>query len=468
MTDRKDFDPRTFGAVADGSSDDTRAIQSAIDAAAVHSGRVILRGGTFLTGSLFLASGVDFHLDESAVLAATFDQDAYPNTPSRIAGVEMSWPAAILNVIGAENVTVTGGGLIDGRGSHWWDQFWGPDGKSGLLNEYEERGLRWATDYDCRRPRVILVQGSSRVTIQGISIKRSPFWTVHLLYSNDLTVADVRIDENLGPSTDGIDIDSCARVVIERCEISCADDNISIKSGRDANGLRVDRVCEDIDIRHCVFGEGVGLALGSEVSGGVRNVRIHDVEFDGTDYGIRFKSSRARGGFITDVSVERVTLRDVAYPISLQLNWYPLYNTITVPEDHSGEIPESWRVLSEPLPEGVRPTVVRDIAIVDVTSDLDESYDGPSWAFDIDGLPDAPIHRLRLENVSLRARELGRIIGVRDLDLSGVRLEIEHANTVDPNPNDHSLHHQWRARHRTLPRTVRRTSASARAGEVSF
>lgn len=455
MTERTEFDVRDFGAIGDGTASDTAALQSAIDAAARVGGRVVVSSGRYLIGSLFLSSGIEFHVSDDAVLLATTDDSEYPTVFSRVAGIEMDGPAALINLFDGHDVAITGTGLIDGRGQHWWDLYWGPDGKGGLRAEYETRGLRWASDYDVRRPRVILIHESTTVLIQGIRIKRSPFWTVHLCYSSDVRVDGIRIDESFGPSTDGIDVDSCSRVLIENCAIACADDNIVMKSGRDADGLRVGRVCEDIEIRNCLLGEGLGLAFGSDLSGGIRNVRIHDVEFIGTDYGVRIKSSRARGGYVKDVSAERITMRNVAFPLSFLLNWYPAFNSIAVPEDHVGPVPDSWRILTLPLPDPDALTVVDGFALRDVTSVNDPDYEGPSRAFDIDGYPEQPVVGLTLERVRIAARELGKMVGVEDVQLVDCALTIER--DVDPENDlyDHRTHHEWRE-HEPLPELARR------------
>ena len=194
-----------YGAKGDGTTLNTTSIQKAIDAAAVVGGTVTLGPGTYLTGSLFLKSGVTLDVPEGATIIGSEKLEDYPMLPTRIAGIEMTWPAALINVRDQQNVTITGKGTIDGDGPIWWKSYWD------LRAIYTPKGLRWASDYDCRRPRLILIQNSSDVQLGGgILLRRSGFWTIQILYSHDIHVDGVIIRNNeggRGPSTDGIDID---------------------------------------------------------------------------------------------------------------------------------------------------------------------------------------------------------------------------------------------------------------------
>lgn len=156
----------------------------------------------------------------------------YPPINTRVAGIDMRWPAGIINIIDCENVSITGTGTIDGQGVIWWQRFWGDDERSGMVGDYSARGLRWVIDYDCQRPRNILVFESQNILLRDFTSRESGFWNIHLCYSRRIAVEGVQISNSAGPSTDGIDVDSCEQVRIERCIVSCNDDNICIKSGR--------------------------------------------------------------------------------------------------------------------------------------------------------------------------------------------------------------------------------------------
>lgn len=284
----KIFDPKQYGAVGDGRTPDTKAIQAAIDDAAGSGGIVVLEEGRYLTGSLFLGSNMEFHMKKGAVLLGTTEEKEYPIMDTRVAGIEMKWPVGILNINDQKKVKVTGEGKIDGQGPFWWDKYWGQDTKGGMRKIYDAKGLRWCADYDCRRPRNPVVMNSESVELSGFESVRSGFWNVHICYSRNVHVVGLYIHDNSGPSTDGIDIDSSSHVVVERCRVACNDDSICIKSGRDADGLRVNRVCEDVMIQNC---------------------EIH------TDCGFRMKSARPCGGVIEDVLVENLEMVNVKIPL---------------------------------------------------------------------------------------------------------------------------------------------------------
>ena len=429
---------RAHGAVGDGSTVDTKAFQAAINAVGAN-GKVIVEPGQYLVGSIFLKSDMEFHLQEGAVLLGSKDIRNYPLIFSRVAGIEMDWPAAIVNVFDKKNVQITGTGIIDGQGEYWWDKYWGTDGHGGLRKIYDSKNLRWVADYEIQRPRMILVFNSENVEIQDFTAQRSGFWTVQITYSNRIHIHDIVIKDNLGPSTDGVDIDSSRQVLIENCVVSCNDDDIVIKSGRDADGLRVNRICEDIEIRDCTILSGAGITLGSEVAGGIRNIRIHNISFKNTDCGFRIKSSRFRGGFIENIFVENLKMLNVQFPFSWLMDWFPEYNKMAIlPEKLVRQhIPEYWKKIIEPVPIEKQGTHVKDIRICNVVSDFELNYDKSSRAFDIQGFVDKPMKDIFFENVKIRAGEFGNIIAVENFQLKNVVVSAKHCNQPENDIYDH-------------------------------
>jgi len=404
------FDVLQYGTQPEAAAPCTAAIQHAIDAAArAGGGRVTFPKGTFLTGALFLKSNVELRLDEGVVLRAVRDDSAYPAIRSRIAGIEMDWPAAVINVYGQTNVIVSGRGTLDGSGDFWWKKFWGDDGKHGLLKEYESRGLRWAADYDCQRVRALLIYDSQNVTVSGITIERSGFWSLTATYSEQVTIDGVIIRANVGghgPSSDGIDLDSSRDVLVENCDIDANDDDICLKAGRDADGLRVNRPTENVVIRDCVTRSGYGMVtLGSETSGGIRNVEVSHLRAIGTKYGVHFKSAKIRGGVIENISVHDVTMENVERPLAFELNWYPNYSVPTLPAElaHT-QHPAHWDVLLQAVtpPERGIPEV-RNVSFATVTAT------GAKLALVAEGYPEKPIHDVTFTNVSVAAQSAGKI-----------------------------------------------------------
>lgn len=425
---RRRFNVLDFGASNDGITLSTNGIQEAIDTAALSCGEVYLPSGTYLTGALFLKSNINFYLEKGAVLLGTTEESEYPFVFSRVAGIEMEWPAGILNVLHKSNVKIYGEGTINGQGEYWWNKYWGEDRRGGMRREYEEKGLRWAVDYDCTRTRNVIVFESQDIVLEDFSCIRSGFWNVHLCYSENITVRNLTIDENQGPSTDGIDIDSCKRVLVENCTISCNDDNICIKSGRDADGLRVNRICEDIIIRNCKLLLGAGITLGSETSGGMRNIAIRGIEFDGTECGFRLKSARTRGGVIQDITVENLDMMDVSYPFSFQFNWNPAYSYCQVPKDYVAEIPKRWRLLTKKVSKEKGMPYARNIVIKGVKSKYRKKYKGISEAFDIQGFEEAPFEDFTFEDISIEAKKFGKIQGIKNFVWKKITLSINEEN----------------------------------------
>lgn len=420
----KQFDIREYGAEDGGQALCTKAIQAAIAEAGACGGEVYVPAGVYLTGALFLESNMSLYLAEGAVLLGIDSEDEYPVVSGRVAGIEMDWPAAVINVRNAFNVRISGPGTIDGQGEYWWKKYWGDDRRGGMREHYEKKGLRWVVDYDCFRVRNVIVLNSENISLEEFCSRRSGFWNVHLCYSKNVTVRGIRICDNSGPSTDGIDIDSCNCVLIEGCQISCNDDNICVKSGRDADGLKVAKICENVTIQNCTLFEGEGITLGSETSGGICNIRILNNRFIGTRNGFRIKSARTRGGVIENITVENLNMLDVAHPFLFQLNWYPKYSYCEIPTNYEEEIPKYWQTLVETVPDGRGIPCVKDITVRRVTAVLQETYVGESEAFLIEGLKESPFKNLVFEDISIQAGAFGRITAVSNITFHGVLYKV--------------------------------------------
>src|SRR5678815_663933 len=322
----------------------TKAIQRAIDNCAKSGGGIVtFKPGNYVSGALFLKSNVHLRVDTGVTLTGSQDDADYPSLWTRVAGIEMKWPAALININEQRNVKISGGGTIDGNGKKWWDKYWA------LRREYEPRGLRWASDYDAKRVRLMVIWKSSEVTIENLSLKRSGFWTVQVVYSDHVTVDRIKITDNGGPSTDGVDIDSSSYVLVQNCDIDNNDDDICLKAGRDYDGLRVNRPTEYVFIRDNLIRRGGGVvAFGSETSGGIRHIAALNNRGVGTKEGIRFKSAKTRGGYVEDVLIRGMKMEDVPLPFTFTLNWNPSYSYAKIPKE-STSIPSHWIPLSTPV-----------------------------------------------------------------------------------------------------------------------
>jgi polygalacturonase len=423
------FSVDKFGAKADGKSLNTKAIQAAIDAAAKGGGTVVFPAGTYLTGAIFVKTNVTLKVDKGVTLLGSQDIKDYPVLPTRIAGIEMKWPAALVNVYQQHNAKIEGEGTIDGDGKVFWDSYWT------LRKSYEPRGLRWASDYDAQRPRLIQVFESKQVKLGGgLLLKRAGFWTVHICYSEEITIDGVIIRNNqdgLGPSTDGIDIDSSKKILVQHADIDVNDDALCMKAGRDSDGLRVARSTEDVIVRDSIVRSGAaGFTFGSETSGGFRNIEAYNITvLDKVPVGILFKSAHTRGGFGENIRLHDFTMQGTPVVLRITMNWNPSYSYAKIPDDVKNP-PPYWKVLSTPVPKEQGMAQLRDVQIWNIKAT------GATTAFEVDSFKEKPAQRFTLKNLDIQAARGGHIYEVADWTFEGAKLalgepvEVEDAKGV--------------------------------------
>lgn len=408
-----------FGAKGNGVSDDTLALQKAIDAAAAKKATLTLKPGTYLTGSLFLKSNMALRIDKGVTLTGKQDIQSYPRQKTRIAGVEIVWPSALINVYEQQDVRIYGEGVIDGNGMVFWQTFWDK------RNAYEGKGLRWAADYDAERPRLIQVYSSERVELGGgLQLTRAGFWTLQIVYSNDVKVSGVFIRNNSdgkGPSTDGIDVDSSHHVLVEKADIDVNDDALCLKAGRDADGLRVNRPTEHVIIRDSIIRHAeAGVTFGSETSGSIRNIDVYNLDVQGPVYsGIFFKSAHVRGGTVSDIRIRDMQVKNAEAAVRVDLNWLPVYSYPVIPAGLKN-VPEHWKILATPVPKEKGMPKLRDIYISNIKAEANA-------AFLMQGYAEAPLQNVHFSNMHITAAAAGAITHARGFSFDNVTLE-----TTDP------------------------------------
>lgn len=321
-----------FGAKNDGKTLVTQNIKTAIDSLSNKGGGTLFfPAGEYLTGPIKLKSNITINIDAGAVLRFSDNYDDYlPFVQIRWEGVTMKSFCPLFYAYEAENITITGRGKIDGQGRKWWDEhlknvveykgnkqivdenkwqkLWSEENKDVKVKDYYMSTL----NLKFFRPPFIQPFRCKNILIEGITIVNSPFWTVNPEFCDNVTVRSVTIQNPLSPNTDGINPESCRNVHISDCHISVGDDCITIKSGRDEDGRYHNVPCENITITNCTMLNGHGgVVIGSEMSGSVRKVTISNCVFDGTDRGIRIKSMRGRGGFVEEIRVNNILMKDI-------------------------------------------------------------------------------------------------------------------------------------------------------------
>jgi hypothetical protein len=253
----------------------------------------------------------------------------------------------------------------------------------------------------------VLVQESSNINIKGLTLKNAGFWTVQLLYSKNITVDGLTIRNNEdghGPSTDGVDVDSSTWILVQNCDIDCNDDDFCMKAGRDWDGLRVNRPTEYVLIRKCIARKGGGmLTMGSETSGGIRNIIATDLIAKGTGNGLNIKSAFTRGGTVENIYFQNVQMDSVGNAVKISMNWNPSYSYSTLPKGYNPDsIPAHWTTMLhkvEPVSAGTPHFKNVYISNVNVTF--------ARLAIDAEGMAESLLQNFVFTNVTINANKAG-------------------------------------------------------------
>jgi len=336
------FSISDYGALGDGTTDCTNSFKEAInDCNKIGGGKVLVPGGTFLTGAIHLKSNVNLYVSENAIIKFSTDKKKYlPVVFTRWEGVECMNYSPLIYAYEQENIAVTGKGVLDGQGSNenWWswkgrsDVGW----EKGQPRQNEDRDYLFAMaenkippeerifgDGHYLRPNFIQPYKCKNILIEGITFKNSPMWFIHPVLSQNVSVVDVTV-EGLGPNNDGCDPESCKDVLIKGCYFNTGDDCIAIKSGRNTDGRRINVPSENIIVQNCIMKEGHGgVVIGSEISGGVNNVYAENCEMSSPhlDRAIRIKTNSIRGGVIENIFARNIAVGEVGEAV-LKINYF--------------------------------------------------------------------------------------------------------------------------------------------------
>jgi len=369
------FNITNYGAVGDGSTMDTTAIQKTIDtAAATGGGTVLAPSGKFLTGPFTLASSINLRLDRGAVILISNDITNYPVAGGRYQDS--------ITANGVHDLEISGEGTIDGQGEAWWTAF-------------------RADQSMTHRPYMIKLTNCTRLQVQGVTLCNSPMFHLVPQNSTDVTIQGITIKAPANaPNTDGID-PSGWNFLITDCSIDTGDDNIAIKpiGGRTPGN-------KNYTIKNCTFGHGHGCSVGGGTANGIEDVTVSNCTFNQTDSGIRIKTVRGNGGLLKNCTYENLTMTGVRNPIYI-IDFYPERNA---PQDPATEKPE---------PVTDRTPFNQNITIRNLTV-----TDSPN-AGTIRGLPEAPITGVTLSNVNISAKTGMKIYHAKDVRFTGSKITVE-------------------------------------------
>ena len=405
-----------FGGVADCSTLNTEAFAKAIDALSEQGGgRLIVPAGLWLSGPITLKDHIELFIDKDAILIFSDDPELYPIIDTNFEGLDVRRCISPINALGAHDIAITGGGVIDGGGTMWrevkrrkvsedqWkeilkrDGVLSDDGKVWFPNEGYKAARATAGSLNkpsdeldenyiktFLRPVLLSLRECERVLIEDCSFQNSPCWNLHPLWCKDLTIRNINVrNPHYSANGDGIDIDACENVILTGSSFDVGDDAICIKSGKDEDGRRHARKCRNLIISDCTVYHGHGgFVVGSEMSGGVENILVKDCRFLGTDVGLRFKSARGRGGEVKDIWCDNIYMKDIVnYGIIFNLH----YAGVAASELVDGQVEPAFTV-DETTPS------FHDIHISNV------SLAGPCQAVYINGLPEMPVRNVDFKN----------------------------------------------------------------------
>lgn len=429
-----------FGAVPGGQVLNSRAFADAIDAVtAKGGGKVVIPAGIWLTGPIILKSKLEIYTEPGALVIFSTDKDLYPVIETSFEGLDTWRCISPIYGKGLEDVAFTGHGVWDGSGDAWrfvkrpklTDNQWKKlVASGGVVNERQNEwypseqfkiahetanmnvptGLTTKEEYeairDFLRPVMVSIQNSKRVLFDGPTFQNSPAWCIHPLMVEDLTVRNITVRNPwYSQNGDGIDIESCKNVVVYNSNFDVGDDAICIKSGKDEDGRRRGVACENIIIKNNIVYHGHGgVTVGSEMSGGVRNMHVSNCTFIGTDVGLRFKSTRGRGGVVENIFISDIRMTDIpTQAISFDL----YYGGKSVSE----MLADGGQDIAQPEPVTIETPQFKDIVIRDVV------VKGAQQAIFLQGLPE-----MNLENVVIRDMLLEADNGISVIDANGVKI----------------------------------------------
>lgn len=418
-----------YGAIPDGHTLSTKSIQSAIDNANKKGGGVVLvPAGLWLTGPIVLKNNVNLHLASGATLLFTKDFDQYPLVQANWEGLPQMRNQSPISARDATNIAITGKGIIDGNGDVWrmvkkdkltesqWKKLvasggivsedkktWYPSAKTLKGSQMQNPGAispeKDAAFYesikDFLRPNLVVLNNCKYILLEGVTFQNSPAWCLHPLMSEHLTVRNISVKNPwYAQNGDGIDVESCRNVLIENSVFDVGDDALCMKSGRDAEGRKRGKPTENVVIRGCtVYAAHGGFVIGSEMSGGARNIYVSNCTFLGTDIGLRFKTTRGRGGVVENIFINDIYMKDIPGEAILFDMYYMAKDPVPLAGEKR-ELPKAeFKTVDESTPQ-FRNFFIRNVYC-----------NGASKGIFVRGLPEMHVKNIVMEDMVLQANK---------------------------------------------------------------
>jgi polygalacturonase len=443
------------GAVPDGYFLNTKSINNTIDALSKKGGGVVLvPKGLWLTGPVVLKSNINLHLAYGATLLFTDDQNEYPLIEGNFEGLPQMRNQSPISATNVSNIAITGKGIIDGNGDGWravksdklttsqWKKLISSggivseDGKTHYPSASFLKGTKMPANpgaispekdkafYESikgfLRPNMVVITNCKYILLEGVTVQNSPAWCLHPLMSEHLTVRDVFVKNPwYAQNGDGIDVESCKNVLIENSVFDVGDDGLCMKSGRDAEGRKRGMPVENVIIRGCtVYASHGGFVIGSEMSGGARNIFVSNCTFIGSDIGLRFKTTRGRGGIVENIFIKDIYMKDIPAEAIL-FDMYYMAKDPVVLAGEKRELPKvEFKAVDETTP------IFRNIHISNVYCN------GAEKGIFVRGLPEMHIKDIVLENMVLQAKKGIDVQEASGITFKNIKIISEETNPV--------------------------------------
>lgn len=439
-----------FGAVADGKTLNTEAINNAIkDVNSKGGGKVVIPAGLWLTGPIELKSNVNLYTEQNSLILFTDDFNAYPILETSFEGLETRRCQSPISAWNAENIAITGYGVFDGSGDSWrpvkkgkmtasqWksllasggvveNDVWYPTAGSlkgaKACKEFNnpegiETDEEWNEIRPWLRPVLLNIVKSKKVLLEGVTFKNSPSWCLHPLSCEHITIKDVKVfNPWYSQNGDALDLESCNYALIINNVFDAGDDAICIKSGKDEDGRKRGEPCQNVIVKNNVVLHGHGgFVVGSEMSGGVKNIYVSDCTFLGTDVGLRFKSTRGRGGVVENIHIHNINMIDIPHEALL---FDLFYGGKGAGEETEEELIARMKTAIPPVTEET--PAFRDIYISGITAN------GVGRAMFFNGLPEMPIRNIDIKNVQITNAKAGIVISqAENVTIDNANVETE-------------------------------------------